>query len=85
MLLIVEIALTVFAWRNGWKWLALMPIGIALLLGLMIGFTIGTNGGNAADARGIALVLDVLAIIALAVMCGIKGNKTSKIEVNKTE
>lgn len=37
MLLIVEIILTVKAWKNGWKGLALLPLGAAFGLGLVMG------------------------------------------------
>lgn len=53
MLLILEVILTIFAWRKGWKWLALLPVGIVLILGLLIGFSIGISGGDVAPTTGI--------------------------------
>ena len=39
MLLLLEIWLTITAWRKGYKALALIPLGLAVL----IGFSIGLN------------------------------------------
>ena len=37
MILIAQLLLTVQAWRNGWKGWALLPMGIALVFGLLLG------------------------------------------------
>lgn len=37
MILIAQVLLTVQAWRKGWKGWALLPMGVALLLGLLLG------------------------------------------------
>lgn len=70
-MLIIEIILTVVAWYKGWKWLSLIPVGVALLLGVFVGMSVGLSGGT--DVSG-AIVIDILAIIALIVMC-VKGKK----------
>jgi uncharacterized membrane protein YfcA len=67
-MLIIEIILTIFAWRKGWKWLSLIPLGAALLLGLLMGFFVGASGGDLNAAKGLAIFLDLLAIVALIVM-----------------
>ena len=70
MLLFIEIILTIFAWRKGWKWLSLLPVGICVA----IGFFIGLTGG---DLEGPAFfVPDLLATLALILMIikGPKGN-----------
>ena len=61
MLLIAEIILTVFAWRKGWKWRALLPVGIAFGIGLII----GASGGGVTEG---IIFIDVAAVIALIVM-----------------
>ena len=71
MLLIAEIILTIFAWRNGWKWLALLPIGIGFTLGLVVGFVIGASGGSTENA-GWVVILDIIVTIVLIVMCSKK-------------
>ena len=42
MLLIVEVALTIAAWTRGWYAWSLLPLGIALLMGVLIGAAGGT-------------------------------------------
>jgi hypothetical protein len=37
MILVAQVLLTVQAWRKGWKGWALLPMGVALLLGLLLG------------------------------------------------
>lgn len=74
MLLVIEILLTVAAWRKGWKAWALLPWGITMFMmitiGLAVGLAVGASGGNAAqDAiTGIGFLLDFALIITLAVM-----------------
>jgi len=62
-MLIVEIILTIAAWGRGWKWLALLPLGLAFGLGLILGAS-----GVSVDDLGSLIWVDVLAIIALIVM-----------------
>lgn len=75
-MLIIEIILTVFAWRKGWRWAALLPTAIALLIGLFMGFGVGASGGNVEGAMGMGIILDILAVIALIIMV-VKGPKTN--------
>lgn len=78
MLLILEIILTIFAWRKGWKWLALLPVGIGFTLGLIIGFATGVTGGNVNDIKPLAFVLDIIVFIVLIIM-NVKGPKTTEL------
>ena len=66
-MLLLEIILTVTAWRKGWRARALIPVGALLSLGFIIGFVVGLTGAPMPDLRPWAL-LDVLAIVVLAVM-----------------
>ena len=69
MLLILEIILTVAAWRRGWKGWALVPLGVAVLLGMVIGGAIGADGGDISEAAGALLFLDIVCcLIPLIVM-----------------
>ena len=81
MLLIAEILLTIFAWRNGWKWLSLIPVGIAMLIGLFIGIGVGASGGNVYDVRGIVTLFDIGAIIALTVMVSKKPKSKTNLPI----
>ena len=80
-MLLIEIILTIVAWSRGWKWLALLPLGIVLLLGFIIGFGIGASGGNVSNIGGGVIILDILAIVALVIMSIIKPkNKNTSIK-----
>ncbi|MCM1564577.1 MAG: hypothetical protein NC238_01225 [Dehalobacter sp.] len=77
-MLIIEIILTIFVWRKGWKWLSLIPIGIALLVGFSIGFGAGMSGG--AVNPGNVILIDIFAIIALIIML-VKGPKSKETPI----
>jgi len=65
MLLILEIILTIKAWRKGYKAWALVPVGLVML----IGFMIGASDPTLTEANLYSLIwLDILAIIALGLM-----------------
>jgi len=81
MLLIAEILLTIFAWRKGWKWYALIPLCATVLIGLLIGVGIGASGGTTQDAFGIGVVLDIIAVVVLIGMV----SKGPKLPENTTE
>ncbi|HUU87927.1 MAG TPA: hypothetical protein VMX17_09250 [Candidatus Glassbacteria bacterium] len=79
-MLIVEILLTFFAYRNGWKWLGLLPLGIAFGIGLIL----GASGMDPSDL-GNLIWIDVLAIIALVVMLIKKGPNAKKTTDDTSE
>lgn len=85
MFLIAEILLTIFAWRRGWRWLALLPVGIVLAIGFFIGVGIGASGGSINDIKGGYVIFDILAIIALIVMVSVKPKSKKVTEENVTE
>jgi len=68
MLLIVQIILTVFAFRNGWKWRALLPLGILLLVAFGIGWSIAVTGGSIETVHTHVFALDIAVILILAIM-----------------
>jgi hypothetical protein len=76
MLLIAEIILTIFAWRKGWKWLSLIPLGTGMFTGFLIGFAVGSSGGNLDAARGVGVLLDFV-IIGVLIYMVIKGPKST--------
>ena len=70
MLIVLEIILTISAWNRGWKWMALLPLGLLLVIGFLWGASIGANGGNINDIPGMLQYgLDIIGIIALILMC----------------
>lgn len=72
---ILEIILTIFAWRNGWKWLSLIPIGTVFVLAFLLGVS-GHSDSN-------IFWLDIMAIVALIVM--LINKKKSEEETKKTD
>jgi hypothetical protein len=62
MLLIAEVVLTVVAWKRGWGAKALRPLAVAFGGGLALGMLFGSV------AIGLALLLDLAAVVALAIM-----------------
>lgn len=82
MLLIIEIALTVWAWMRGWKGFALLPLAIALPVGFVVGFVIGASGGNAQGgaALGIGVFLDLAAIVALVFMIAMPRKSKARMQ-----
>lgn len=65
MILILEIVLTIIAWRKGYKGYALLPLGIVFLIAFMVGFST-PELSESADLSFI--VLDLMAIVALVIM-----------------
>lgn len=61
---IVQIVLTFFAWKNGWKWKALIPM-VSLFI---IGFMFGLFGLNINELSLLILILDIIGTIALILM-----------------
>jgi len=77
-MLILEIILTIVAWNRGWKWLALIPLGVAFGIGLILGST----GNFSVDDAGSLIWIDVVAIIALIVMIAKKKDQKDLPEKN---
>ena len=65
-MLFLEIMLTIAAWRRGYKGFALIPVGLALL----VGFLIGLNNPEMATSDDILsfIWIDILAVVVLGVM-----------------
>lgn len=68
MLTILEIILTVTAWRRGWKAWALTPIAIGTSLAFVLGAVIGASGGSMDEAMAVGLVLDLTVVGTLIAM-----------------
>jgi uncharacterized membrane protein YfcA len=70
MLLILEIVLTIIAFRKGWRWKALIPLAVLGGLGAVVGVAIAANGYTQMpnEARAFLVVGDVICCIWLAVM-----------------
>jgi hypothetical protein len=68
MLLVLEIVLTIAAWKRGWKRWALLPLGAVLVLGFSLGLSEGSLGLNQDVVTHFAPLLDVLGVIVLGIM-----------------
>jgi hypothetical protein len=69
-MLILEIVLAVSAWKRGWRWWVLLPLGITLGGALLAGFVIGMSGVPDTELPNL-VGIDFLLIIALAVMSAV--------------
>ena len=68
MLLLIQIALTVVAWRRGWKAWALAPILITVGLGFLVGLICGATGTDLDSILGPCLVFDLGCVVVLVAM-----------------
>jgi uncharacterized membrane protein YfcA len=71
MCMILEIILTIVAWRKGWRWLALLPMGVGGGIGALIGLGIGLSGASQSQlqsAMPVFLIFDIIAVVVLIVM-----------------
>lgn len=78
MVFILEIGLTVAAWRRGWKEWALLPLGIGFGIGFLVGLIMGASGASEGSIFAMSLVGDVICIGALIAMT-IKPRSVAKL------
>ena len=60
MLLILEVALTISAWKRGWHGWALLPLGIGIIIAIWAGATLASVD--------FLTLIDIAVVIILAVM-----------------
>lgn len=65
MLLILQIWLTVVAWRKGWRSRALIPVGVSLTGALVIGLAVGAGGGSFQQVAPVLVLLDLMTVAVL--------------------
>jgi len=68
MIMLIEILLTVKAWRKGWKGYALLPIAIGMSVSFLIGLAAGASGGKIEDILPLCVLIELTMIISLIVM-----------------
>ena len=68
LLLILEIGLTISAWKRGWKGWALLPGAFTFAAGYMLGMTSGGGSGASVYFFRVGVILDILCVIALIIM-----------------
>ena len=65
---IIEIVLTIAAWRKGWRWYALIPLVVVGSIGFSAGFVVGAFGGTVTSLLPYLVLLDLACIVVLIVM-----------------
>jgi len=68
MLIILEIILTIWAWRKGWGAKALLPAGIILGFSFLVGIFIAVANGNIDAVKPMFIVLDLVMVGVLTYM-----------------
>lgn len=70
MILLLEIVLTIVAWRKGWRWKALRPVGVSAVVGLILGIALVSGGHTSMPdgAKIFGLLVDVVMVVWLIVM-----------------
>ena len=59
---IIEVLLTIKAWHKGWRGYALLPLGILIPAGFLLGAVIGASGGGVEQALPAGILLEVACI-----------------------
>lgn len=79
-MLIVEIILTIVAWRNGWRGWAILPLVIILFMGFMIGLISGAMGFSEIQVRQLSLAFLPFEFIGIGflIWMSFKGRKKLK-------
>lgn len=65
--MILEILLTITAWKRGWRWWALLPVAIVFGTAFLAGVVIGASGSKI-ENPDIFVIFDLLLIITQAVL-----------------
>jgi len=69
-MVLLEIGLAVTAFRKGWRWRVLLPVGISFAAALLIGMGAGAGGGSAQAVMPLLALMDIGLIVVLGVMTG---------------
>lgn len=81
MLLILEVILTISAWRRGWKGWALLPVAGGLFIAFLVGASSAASGGSTGDLGPAALFIDIACIGILGAMTAYpRKNELSTLE-----
>jgi uncharacterized membrane protein YfcA len=84
MILIIEIILTIIAWRRGWKWRSLLPLMVGFVIAFILGSVLGLMfGGIPPIINIVGFLIDLVIIIFLVVMIAEAPKEKMKIEKNE--
>src|SRR3989442_1133096 len=82
MLFVIEVLLTIAAWRKGWGAKALIPLGIGLAVAMLLGAMVGASGGPRAVTQVFPLfVLMDLAVIGVLVRLALRAPEEAPLSV----
>lgn len=68
MIAVLEIILTISAWKKGWRWRALLPLALGCVAAFLVGAAAGANGGSVENVLPIAVLLELGVIGSLIAM-----------------
>jgi uncharacterized integral membrane protein len=68
MITVLEIILTISAWKRGWRWRALLPLALGCVAAFLVGAAAGANGGSVEDVLPIAVLLELAVVGSLIAM-----------------
>jgi uncharacterized membrane protein YfcA len=68
MITVLEIILTISAWKRGWRWRALLPLAIGCVAGFLVGAAVGAGGGSVDDVLPIAVLMELAVVGSLIAM-----------------
>ena len=69
MLALIEIVLTVVAYRKGWKLKALLPLALSFAAAFLMGIVLGAGGGSLQRAMPAFFMIDLICLAALIGLC----------------
>jgi hypothetical protein len=83
LMMVVEVILTVVAWRKGWRGWALLPMGAIMLVGLVAGLVAGAVGATESQFSHVTVALFPLELVGVGVLVWMaaKGRKRVEREV----
>jgi hypothetical protein len=69
MIALIEIVLTIVAYRKGWKLKALLPLASSLVAAFLMGIALGAGGGSVQRAMPAFFMVDVVCLGVLIGLC----------------
>ena len=85
MLAILEVVLTIVAWRKGWRGWALLPMGILYFVAFWMGMTASALRLSYSEIKMVLVVLSPMEFIAIGVLIWMSVNDRRRIVVEIDE
>ena len=68
LILLLQIGLVAFAWMRGWRQWALLPPGVAFVLGVLLSGVVATIGGDPGSVSWLSFLFDMGSLVVLTGM-----------------